>query len=381
MNLNLCFKIRVIFYESNMRSFQYLPVSFKRCLKLLTPNSTRTLKKFSDNTEINSDMVQEFVKFSSSANNPSDKHDKQTIANVMKRWQEIFIKENIAEPKESIQHITASIIGITKLSDLAKLQNEQLSEEQLQKLEILCECRLSRMPVQYLIGQWDFRDITLKLEPPIFIPRPETEILVELMLKRMNDFGNKSCEILEIGCGSGAICLSLLQSRKNLRVVAIDINPHACDLTKENAKNLNLEMGLILLNAKLNETGNISVKKNYTSSQPLKFEQLRFDFIVSNPPYIPTQRIFSLQPEVRVYEDIKALNGGNDGLRLIKPILLYASVALNDDGFLILEIDSSHCEQIKMLVEENYAGKLQFESVYKDFNENDRYVEIKRIHR
>lgn len=72
------------------------------------------------------------------------------------------------------------------------------------------------MPVQYLIGQWDFRDITLKLEPPIFIPRPETEILVEFLIKRINELGNKSCEILEIGCGSGAICLSLLHTKKNV---------------------------------------------------------------------------------------------------------------------------------------------------------------------
>lgn len=82
--------------------------------------------------------------------------------------------------------------------------------------------------------------------------------------------------------------------------MAIDANPQACELTMENAKNLNLETGLILLNAKLKESGNVSVKKNYTLSKHLKLEELKFDFIVSNPPYIPTKRIFTLQPEVKV---------------------------------------------------------------------------------
>lgn len=74
------------------------------------------------------------------------------------------------------------------------------------------------MPVQYIIGEWDFRDITLKIEPPIFIPRPETEILVDHLLKRINDLKNKTCNVFEIGCGSGAIGLSILQSNKNVRM-------------------------------------------------------------------------------------------------------------------------------------------------------------------
>lgn len=74
-----------------------------------------------------------------------------------------------------------------------------------------------RMPVQYIIGDWDFRDITLKMEPPVFIPRPETEILVEYLLKRILDSKKDTCKVLEIGCGSGAICLSLLRSNEKVR--------------------------------------------------------------------------------------------------------------------------------------------------------------------
>ena len=72
------------------------------------------------------------------------------------------------------------------------------------------------MPVQYIIGEWDFRDITLKLEPPVFIPRPETEILVDHALKLIDQMKKSRCQILEIGCGSGAICLSLLHANKNV---------------------------------------------------------------------------------------------------------------------------------------------------------------------
>lgn len=77
------------------------------------------------------------------------------------------------------------------------------------------------MPVQYIIGEWDFRDITVKLVPPIFIPRPETEILVDFVLKRLNSSQTDSCEILEIGCGSGAISLALAHACKGVREMTI----------------------------------------------------------------------------------------------------------------------------------------------------------------
>lgn len=94
-----------------------------------------------------------------------------------------------------------------------KENNEEsltLTDEQIKQLERLCECRAARMPIQYVIGEWDFCDLILKMMPPIFIPRPETEELVELMLQQIDH--KQSMRFMEIGCGSGAISLSLLHT-------------------------------------------------------------------------------------------------------------------------------------------------------------------------
>ncbi|XP_014205147.1 hemK methyltransferase family member 1 [Copidosoma floridanum] len=305
--------------------------------------------------------------------------EKSSITQVANYWQERFENEGVTESKESIEHIIFHILGTRKIKNLASLNEKRLNPDQLQKLDLLCNCRLSRMPIQYIIGEWDFRDITLKLEPPIFIPRPETEVLVDYSLKSINNLKNKSCSILEIGCGSGAISLSLLKSNNDLTVTAIDINPHACDLTMQNAKNLKLDLRLSLFNAKMNEDGTINILKNDFSNQDFNFMEKKFDFIISNPPYIPTKKIFKLQPEITLYEDIVALDGGKDGLQLIKAIIKFASQALYKGGYLILEVDSTHPSEISSFIEQIYSDELKVKEVYKDFCKNDRFVEIVKI--
>lgn len=99
--------------------------------------------------------------------------------------------------------------------DELKKQKWILSDEQLKRFEELCECRLARMPVQYIIGEWDFREFTLTMRPPVFIPRPETEELVELVLQQID--AKQPMRFLEIGCGSGAISIALLKSLPKVR--------------------------------------------------------------------------------------------------------------------------------------------------------------------
>lgn len=155
------------------------------------------------------------------------------------------------------------------------------------------------MPVQYIIGEWDFRDIKLKLEPPIFIPRPETEQLVDLVLEKILNESTKSTKsIMEIGCGSGAISLAILHSSKNnnINIVAIDANPRACKLTRKNAQSLSLlDDRFEVINASLEKDGTIM---NKTNDEVGYLNEAKFDLIVSNPPYIPTSTLFELQPEV-----------------------------------------------------------------------------------
>lgn len=151
---------------------------------------------------------------------------------LIDKWKQKFAEENITEIDTSIQHILEHVIEKEKVSSskillqklvndifllfpqpLSELKSDQqitLTEAQLQRFEKLCECRMARMPVQYIIGEWDFCDLVLKMVPPVFIPRPETEELVELILQQCDD--NLTMRFLEIGCGSGAISLALLHA-------------------------------------------------------------------------------------------------------------------------------------------------------------------------
>lgn len=302
-----------------------------------------------------------------------------TIGDVIEQWSRRFENEGIPEPVESIEHIVAHVIGSSKIIDLVNARTERLTTPQREKLESLCECRLSRMPVQYIIGEWDFRDITLKLVPPVFIPRPETEILVDFVLKRLNTSQASEHEILEIGCGSGAISLSIAHTCKKVKCTAIDTNVHACDLTKLNRDKLGLQDRVTIAHATLKDDGTIETSGTLNGPNNIDLSSKSFDFVVSNPPYVPTKKIRTLAPEIKIYEDLRALDGGDDGLKIIKPLLKYAGRALKPGGHLLLEVDSAHPEYVIFFAKKYPEFKLKYEHTYKDFCNNDRFVEVLKL--
>lgn len=144
---------------------------------------------------------------------------------------------------------------------------------------------MARMPIQYIIGEWDFRDLTLSMTPPVFIPRPETEELVELILQKVD--AEKGLHFLEIGCGTGAISLSLLKSLPKSKGMAVDQSKMAIDLTTKNATKYDLQDRIQIIHKKVtNET---------------KLENAgEFDFIVSNPPYVKSKDLLVMEPEIKL---------------------------------------------------------------------------------
>ena len=270
-----------------------------------------------------------------------------------------------------------------------ELKKFKLSDEQIKIIESMCDCRISRMPVQYILKEWEFRDLLLKMKVPVFIPRkflskvcnehfvkirflhylgPETEELVELVLQQLDPESNH--KILEVGSGSGCISLSLLDSLPHVKeIVAIDQSKAACELTMENAQNLGFSDRLKVFNHKL-ESGNLP-------EEIAKYGP--FDVIVSNPPYVPSKDILKLEPEIYLYEDIRALEAGPEGMNVINHLLKVAAKYLKPEGSLWLEIDPRHPEIIKKITENNYSEwKLKFISSYSDIFKKDRFVEIEK---
>ncbi|XP_035916081.1 MTRF1L release factor glutamine methyltransferase [Anopheles stephensi] len=289
-----------------------------------------------------------------------------TVRGTQERWMKRFESESIPEPETSIVNIIAHVLELSGPSEVGNHQNSSLNDAQMAKIEALCECRLARMPIQYIIREWDFRDLTLKMIPPVFIPRPETEELVELILQQMEN--QEKTLFLEIGCGTGAISLSLLKHAPKASAIAIDQSRIACELTRENAESVGLMDRLRIFKHKL------------VNDLPPELHTQTFDMIVSNPPYVPSVLIPTLDPEVKIYEDLRALDGGYDGLTVIKAILRVAGKHLNKDGVLWLEVDSSHPPVIEeFLTKHGELMGLRFVASYKDLFQKDRFVEIVKL--
>ncbi|XP_023242653.1 hemK methyltransferase family member 1-like isoform X1 [Centruroides sculpturatus] len=300
---------------------------------------------------------------------------------VIKLLKNCFIRNNIYEPNESARYLVGHIFHMKPNTHCYryKFDNHYLKFNHIKQLRKLVKKRLSRVPIQYIIGHWCFyrSDFLLEMKCPVFIPRPETEFLVDVVINNINDLitnvsensrNSFKCHVLEIGCGTGAISLAVLKTfsekfkEKYVSFIAVDKSLEAVNLTRRNAKNL--EVDLFVLHDKL------------TSSGISKLKSMKFDIIVSNPPYVCTSEIGHLQPEIKRYEDHCALDGGEDGLDVVKNILRASEHLLKLRGKILLEVSLFHPQKILHILKGNEFPYLELKSIYKDCTERERFVEI-----
>ncbi|XP_064633103.1 MTRF1L release factor glutamine methyltransferase-like [Lineus longissimus] len=292
------------------------------------------------------------------------KHVPPPSVGVVKRnWTHRFTQEGIFEPSESAEFIIAHALGEKSLINVNHAR--RLTKEQIETIRRLCKERLTGKPIQYVIGEWDFHGIKVDLKPPVLIPRPETEHLVDLAITDIQDHRSELFRCLEIGCGSGAISLALLRAFPQVHMTAIDLSPTACDLTKHNAAKCGViqQMDVHCLDL-TEETVNNAL-----------FSKSQYELIISNPPYVCTQEIAELRTEIRDFEDHKALDGGPDGLRVIKFVLAAANNALCEDGSLWLEVGDEHAKLIPDFVKEM---DLQYIGTHEDFTKTPRFCHLRK---
>lgn len=231
-----------------------------------------------------------------------------------------------------------------------------LTNEQQKNLEnYIQELAQDHKPLAYILGWIPFLDLTIKVAPPTLIPRPETEFWVNKLIELLKITNLQNINILDIGTGSGCIALSLAQAFPAAQVYAVDIAKSALNLAQKNAK--------------LNNITNVTfLQSNLFDQLP---QDLKFDLIVSNPPYIPATA--QLENSVLQWEDHSALFAPNQGLQIIEQILAQAPARLkknNDLKFqIVMEIDASHGDAVK-----NYAQQSGFTNVHikKDQFDRDR---------
>ncbi|CAL1536985.1 unnamed protein product [Lymnaea stagnalis] len=285
-----------------------------------------------------------------------------TIKDVLLKWTKTFQSQKIGEPDISTEYIIAHVLGAKTLHNIS--DKTQLNKSEMAEIDRLCHLRLSRMPIQYIIGEWDFLDLTLKMRPPVLIPRPETEGLANLCMKTLSQKSPTSGMFLEIGPGTGAVSLAMLNKFKKLTGVVVDISPVACSLTAENA-------ALVGVNERIQ-----IIEGDFRSSKVL--DQLiksgPYCLIVSNPPYLTMEELKSLQPEILHFEDHTALNGGHDGMDLVKEILSKSNYLLQDKGDIWLEVAPHHPNLIdRFLKDTNLRKSIPLIDVVKDFGGKDRF--------
>ncbi|XP_075688046.1 LOW QUALITY PROTEIN: MTRF1L release factor glutamine methyltransferase [Rhinoderma darwinii] len=283
-------------------------------------------------------------------------------------WENIFHEHKILEPEDSSRILVAHALGAKTFSSIGSIAaRSPVSADQLALVEKMAQERLKRVPVQYIIGEWDFLDMTLEMRPPVLIPRPETEELVGLVVADCEELRHSTkSTILEVGCGSGAVSLALLRRIPQVRVIAIDKSEAAARLTRDNAERLGLRHRIHVLQhdivtdpvERLQDLGPVSA-------------------LVSNPPYIFTEDMTQLEPEILRYEDHSALDGGLDGMDVMKGILRLAPVLLKARGDVFLEGDPRHPEMVKKWLEENPEGRLHLLHVVKDFCGKPRFIHLR----
>lgn len=234
-------------------------------------------------------------------------------------------------------------------------KEEEINEEDTEKYFDLIEKRRNKMPVKYILNKCEFMGIDFYVEEGVLIPRDDTEILVEEVLKLIDE--NQEKQVCDLCSGSGAIGIALAHFRQNIKVDLIDYYP--------------IPEKVSLINIQRNDmVDQVSFIKSDLLEKPIENKKM-YDIIVSNPPYIEEEEINKLMEDVKNYEPHTALNGGIDGLDFYRKIVRQSKDVLVKDGILAFEIGYNQGESVKTLMEENNFNNVR---VIKDFASLDRIV-------
>ena len=229
--------------------------------------------------------------------------------------------------------------------------DQDVSEKKFSNFKEYLIRRSNHEPIAYILGEKEFWSKKFNVNKDTLIPRPETELLVENLVKI---YKGKKISILDIGTGSGCIIISLLSSLEDSNGLALDLSKNAISMAKKNAIKHKLNNRVKFFNRPFDK---IFAKK--------------FDLIVSNPPYIESREIKNLSVDVKKYEPRMALDGGNDGLDLVKKVIYKTKDILKIKGTLALEIGNGQIKKVsKILVDNNFRIK----HVIKDYKNNVRCV-------
>ena len=275
----------------------------------------------------------------------------KTVEDIRQHAIDFLEKKGISFPRRDAEELIATTLGLTRLELYLDLERP-LKDEELAKVKDLLKRRGKREPLQYLLGETKFYETILKLTPDVLIPRPETEILVDMIVKELREHDLEGKTLLDLGTGSGCIAISLKKALPQLNVLAIDISEKALQIAKENAERNNVEI-------------------TFLKSDLFGSDCPKIDFIISNPPYIGEIEIESLEPEVLDFEPKVALFGGPQGFEIYERIAKEMKATLKPGGRAWLEIGYKQGAKLVEIFQNAGWKNTRFE---KDWSGHDRFL-------
>ena len=270
-----------------------------------------------------------------------------TVVELLENTTRYFAKHEVPSPRLTIELMLAEILQKTRMQ-LYLEYDKPVPEEAMDRLRPLVKRRAGGEPLEYLLGTTTFAGHRVEVTPDVLIPRPETEILLEAVIKRIDPAG---LPVLDVGTGSGILALSLAKKFPGLEIIAVDVSPAALAVTRRNTQGIS--------NIRL-------VESDLLADQSLPE---RFQMIVANLPYISADQIDGLMREVR-HEPKLALEGGADGLDLIRKLITQSA---GRTKYLALEFGDGQAEEAKTLCLR--AGYALIECL-PDFTERERILVV-----
>lgn len=275
-----------------------------------------------------------------------------TIKEIIIRYSK-ELEEISPTPRLDVETILQKVLNVDRLYILLNLE-KALSEDEEKLFDKFINERLNNRPIAYIVGNREFMGLDFYVQEGVLIPRPDTEVLVEEVIELAKNKG--PINILDIGTGSGAITVSLAKYLENAKVTSVDISDIALEIGKKNAISNNVDDKITFIKSDL-----------FTNID----KDVKFDIIVSNPPYIKKEVIETLDKQVKDFEPYNALEGGIDGLDFYRKITSQGKDYLKKGGILAYEVGHDQSEDVSKLMEKD-----GYTNIYtrKDLQQIDRVV-------
>lgn len=256
-----------------------------------------------------------------------------TVLEVIQRSTEFLTRKGVESPRLQVELLLAHVLKLKRLQLYLNFERV-LTETEANTLRDLVQRRGNRQPLQHLVGSTSFCGYEMKVTSDVLVPRPETEQLAELAWQHLQGLKETTPRVLDFGTGSGCLPITLAVKCPPAEVHALDISPAALAIARENA-----------------QANKVAERIQFHQGDGFAAlpAGLRFHLIVSNPPYIPSAEIGSLEPEVRDHDPRLALDGGEDGLNFYRRLAVEAVEWLYPGGCLMVEFGDGQAEQIAAL--------------------------------